>query len=505
MGVTEQAARNLERDQASLRRFDARDRRPLTRGNEAWLTPPDDDRFAPLDVLANDDPGQFGDIERDAAAKPEPPADGAAAQKWSTFGSVSDLLTLPPPPTWQLDFIYPAAAVSGHVGDAKTSKSTFERQHAVHVAAGLAFCGRTVRPGRVVLFCAEDSVETVMDGVRAYVRYAGFTATQLELIARNLLFVDARAQRFRLVSSAGGTLHVCGSMTDFVALVKRHNDTAATPIVLAIVDTVARTLDGDETNEAMSKVVQAAELLCAHGVSVVLIHHISKFASREIDLTAHAGRGGSSFPGATRANVMMLKVDLQRKNSDRIVTALLDDGVPVPTPEEVAEITAGMTLPAGVDWSTRLRLFLPINSNYGPTAPPIWFVMLAHEHRPVLVELPFRGSVETARDTLKARKETDKARTAEVKEKQRLRVVVGEALRLHESGVAASKTAIHKACAGSPGLAVLATVTRTLEQAVAQGLLVTHQDVVKNNRAEVYRPGPDLDAWLKPSGIGTAL
>ena len=427
------------------------------------------------------------------------------AIEWTSFSSVADLLTPPGPPEWQLEGIYPRGAACAHFGDPKTNKSTFERQHAIHVAAGVDLCGLKQHHGKALIICAEDDLKTVMSGVRAYVRYYGFKPSELEHIVRNLLFVSARGSGFRLVTLSGKTIYISDEMQGLAALVQQHNSTEATPIVLAIVDTVARTLDGEESNEAMNKAVQAAELLCELGVAVVLIHHTSKFAARELDLSANASRGGSSFPGAVRANVAMHRLDLRKKHDGRLVSSLLDEGIAVPSADEVESLTLGMSLPARVDWSTRLRLFRPINTNYGPTAPPLWFVMCAHEHYPVLVHLPFSGNVHQARERIRQQGESKKRRALEVKEKERLGVVVRAAMHLHEQGTPASKTAIHKACAGTRGLSSLAVVDQVLKQALRMGLLETYEAVIKNNSTEAFRPGKELAQWLDCPDLHTPI
>ena len=77
-------------------------------------------------------------------------------------------------------------------GPSKSNKSTTARQLAVRVAAGLDWYGRELRQGKVCYICAEDSLEAVKNGIRAYCRRMRLTPEQQRVVLENLYFVEAR-------------------------------------------------------------------------------------------------------------------------------------------------------------------------------------------------------------------------------------------------------------------------------------------------------------------------
>ena len=78
-------------------------------------------------------------------------------------------------------------------------------------------------------------------------------------------------------------------------------------------------------------------------------------------------------------------------------------------------------------------------------------------------------------------------------------------MHLHEQGTPASKTAIHKACAGIRGLSSLAVVDQALKQALRMALLETYEAVIKNNSTEAFRPGKELAQWLDCPDLHTPI
>jgi hypothetical protein len=170
------------------------------------------------------------------------------------------------------------------VGKPGSGKSVIVTDAACHVAAGMEWHGRTVRPGLVVYFAAERKQLTER-------RMAAFR------------------ERYELgdipLAVVGGKLDLTRDLADaqaLVRLIKGLEETCGKKCVWVILGTLTRTFGGGDQNASkdMTRYVQSAdELIRGTGAHVTIIHHTPWNENR--------GKGAIDLDGAVDASFIVSK------------------------------------------------------------------------------------------------------------------------------------------------------------------------------------------------------
>src|SRR5271163_4165446 len=196
---------------------------------------------------------------------------------------------------WLVDGLWSEEAVGIIGGEPKCCKSFLALDLAVAVAAGIPCLRRftVTRPGRVLLYPAEDALHVVRRRLEGICVAAGVSLAELDVqvITAPSLRLDLEADRARL--------------DETVARLKPR---------LLVLDPFVRLhrIDENVSGDVAPLLAFLRELQRRHAIAVVLVHHARKGAP-----TARAGqalRGSSEFHAWGDSNLY-----LRRDSNDRIV------------------------------------------------------------------------------------------------------------------------------------------------------------------------------------------
>ncbi len=170
-------------------------------------------------------------------------------------------------------------------GPPKSGKSFWTTDAALHVAAGLTYCGRRTRQGVVVYVCAEGT-----SGIGA----------RVEAWRRQYLAEDAGNAAFFVLPERLDLIAFRGTLIADIQAQLGDRSPA-----LIVIDTLNRTFSGSESSdESMTAYVQAADALtAAFGCCVAIVHHCGIDGTRP--------RGHTSLTGAADAQIA-IKRDADR-------------------------------------------------------------------------------------------------------------------------------------------------------------------------------------------------
>ena len=229
----------------------------------------------------------------------------------------------PPRADYVVADLLPRALVllGGHGG---AGKSLLALIIAAHVAAGVPFCGRSVRRGRVVFVSLEDPGELVRYRLRKIVEAYGLDA---EAVTQNLVILDGSAGNPVLAAEFGDFGPRTILPTDALDEVRD----AAIGAALVIVDNASDAFDGSENDRRQVRAFMRllAKLGRETGAAVLLIAHIDKQAAKGFG-------NGQNYSGSTAWH-----------NSSR---------------------GRHVVLPSGQGVEMRME-----KNNLGPLAPPLFF------------------------------------------------------------------------------------------------------------------------------------
>lgn len=197
----------------------------------------------------------------------------------------------PEPQVWWCDAYVPAGHVTLLGGHGGAGKSTLALMLAASIATGRPFLGLPTKPGRVLVFSAEDPGSLVRRRLAKVCREFGLDPAALAPSLRVLdatepapvLFTEQRAHGMRL-----------GMLTSTYQALLQY--VTANAIDVVMVDNASDTFDADEINRASVRefIRSLALLVRARGGAVVLLAHVDKSTSR-------AGKSASveSYSGST--------------------------------------------------------------------------------------------------------------------------------------------------------------------------------------------------------------
>lgn len=209
--------------------------------------------------------------------------------------SYTDMKNRPIPP-YLVDDLLVSDGMTSVIGAPKRGKTYWTLPMALCVATGRPFFGRSVRPGRVVYVCTEGGIGRFRQRIDAHLKHHEIDPGELD-------------GRFVLVPTPIRLLN----RDDADALLQALGD----GYDLAIYDTLARTMGGNENDTAdMNAYVDALDRLRGAGANgtQVVVHHTGKDTSR-------GGRGSNALPGAVEREFVITRprrgVHVARISNDR--------------------------------------------------------------------------------------------------------------------------------------------------------------------------------------------
>ena len=246
-------------------------RAPVVVANSPHLTSAPSPDYAGLPDL----PGLHAEVAGDGS---DAPIGGNPGPSTDTF-DVLDIRAIRarPPVEWLVDGVLPDAEFSVLYGPPGAGKSFAALDIALHVAMGRPWHGRATKRG-AVLYIAGEGVGGMGQRVKAWQSAnAARGNPPLYVVPQAVAMVDA-AELGKLLATI---------------------DAMGEPVALVVIDTVARSLVGEDENDAkaMGVFVEAAESIKRHTRAAVLgIHHSGKDITRGL-------RGSSSLLAGVYASL----------------------------------------------------------------------------------------------------------------------------------------------------------------------------------------------------------
>lgn len=201
--------------------------------------------------------------------------DGPVAQRIALEWASDQPDELQAPPQL-VEGVLTAGGMSLFYGESNSGKSYLAIHLAICVSLGLPWLGRRTQRG-AVLYVAAEGAWSIRLRLAAYRKHYGQQVGRFGLIPQALSLVDPSAD-----------------VGDLISLIEAKRDELGEPIVLVVVDTVARVMGGGDENAAqdMGRLVTAGDRIRqSTGAHLLYIHHAGKDASR-------GARGHSSLRAA---------------------------------------------------------------------------------------------------------------------------------------------------------------------------------------------------------------
>lgn len=243
----------------------------------------------------------------------------------------------PEPQVWWCDSYLPAGHVTLLGGHGGAGKSTLALMLAVSIATGRPFLGLPTKPGRVLMFSAEDPGSLVRRRLAKVCREFSLDPAALAPSLRVLdatepapgLFTEQRTHGIRV-----------GILTSTYQALLQY--VAANEIDVLIVDNASDTFDADEINRASVRefIRSLALLVRRRGGAVLLLSHVDKSTSRAgKSASVESYSGSTAWHNSVRSRLFFVETgpgryELQHQKSNlgrRLAPLALewpDDGLP---------------------------------------------------------------------------------------------------------------------------------------------------------------------------------
>lgn len=189
-----------------------------------------------------------------------------------------------PPAEWLIDQAIPRHSIVGAIGAKGHMKTFAVLDIALHVATGLPWHGRVVKPGAVVYIYAEGPF-----GAKARVdAWCDRYSTREYPFVRRELPIWFLPRRL--------TMNSATSVAALTAQIRRRIPTSP---VMIVVDTLNQNLEGDEDGKGMTGFVAGcARLRDTFAATVIAVHHTPLGAEDR-------GRGHTAFDGALDTRLLI--------------------------------------------------------------------------------------------------------------------------------------------------------------------------------------------------------
>lgn len=216
--------------------------------------------------------------------------------------TLTELVTPPEPPRFVLAPYLTEGCPVVLTGAGGTSKTGLLCTMAIAICGGLDFLGQTPKAGCVLIVSAEDRREALRRHVWANTQ--DLDETTRERVAGNLYVKDCVGSGFKLTRHINGQTSVA---EDTERLIEYAAESG--PFDLIAFDTLARLNGGEETNEDLSRIVEAMEhVSVATGACTLIVHHSGKGQMRDGINDQYSGRGGSALSDNSRGVMHLARV-----------------------------------------------------------------------------------------------------------------------------------------------------------------------------------------------------
>jgi len=247
------------------------------------------EEFAPPEPPPHDEPPAHWDYEPDISADMHRPAATDEPKAPSIFPTLSlDEIEGLPPPTWLIEGLLVEASNASLIAPPKSLKSFVALDWALHIAYGLPWQGRPVKQGGV-LYIAGEGVGGMGRRIKAWRAFHG---------------VEDRNAPFRLLAVPFRIMqadHVKKVIRTALAIAEADG----MRIVLAVNDTLARSMAGADENSAQDMGVAVGgmdEIRTEVGCAILTVHHTGKDKDR-------GARGSSALLGAVDTEITVERQD----------------------------------------------------------------------------------------------------------------------------------------------------------------------------------------------------
>lgn len=207
------------------------------------------------------------------------------------------LAARPPQMQWLIEGLWADGAVGIVGGEPKSCKSFLALDMAVSVAAGVRClrCYRVPRPGRVLLYAAEDALHVVRARLDGIARAAALSLDRVDIqvITAPSVRLDQDTDRQRLAKTVEALKPALLILDPFVRL---HR------------------IDENVSSEVAPLLAYLRQLQRQHGVSVTVVHHAKKGAGKARE--GQALRGSSEFHAWGDSNLYL------RRRAEKLVLSI---------------------------------------------------------------------------------------------------------------------------------------------------------------------------------------
>lgn len=300
----------------------------------------------------------------ESASRPEPLGDLAERIRHLPDGWQD---TKPAPRPHVIRPYYPRGCVATVLGTGTASKTLLLCEQAVCITLGEDWREHPTEQGDVCIMTWEDGVRDYQAKLYALVQSRPEWKSQAKQIRERLHILDLRGTLARLVAAdERGRPSPTVLAHNFAAMAREQ----LPDLRMLFVETVSRANACDETNEAHSQMVAAAEVIAVElDIGAGLVHHVSKAAARAGITDALVGRGGGALVDNARATTVVTLLGV----SDEADKALLPKGM---SPAELQ--------------GREIVLIANPRASYAKKAEPLYLerVYADHDMAPHLVPLP---------------------------------------------------------------------------------------------------------------------
>jgi len=209
-----------------------------------------------------------------------------------------------PPHRYSWGKYTPLRATTGLIAEGKVGKSTLILTQMLHGAAGKAFLGQNTTAGLYFYLSCEDDIEIVERRAQKIMR--SFSEAERKLAHANFKIINGVGKGLHFVTYDRSDAQISETVNRIIEAARKAAN--GKPVVSVAVDTVSRINGGQENDNNVMAMVEAAGARIAQTLdcSCVLLHHVSKAVAREGIADAQSGRGGSAFGDNCRSVLRLM-------------------------------------------------------------------------------------------------------------------------------------------------------------------------------------------------------
>ncbi len=197
---------------------------------------------------------------------------------------------------------YLFADVALMVATGGTGKTTLVLFEAIHIVLGLELYGLQVKkPGPVLIITAEDTREMLVARLRSICNELCLSVDQLEQVRCGVRISDLSGGGNKLTAVVGDVVCPNHLVQEVI-----HASKIQSPVLVVIDPAVSFGVGEARVNDAEQGLIEAARKIRSQlNCCVRYIHHVSKAAGKEGDVSQFASRGGTAFADGARMVTVM--------------------------------------------------------------------------------------------------------------------------------------------------------------------------------------------------------